>query len=281
MNFLFWLYLFGIIVASMQDLKRREVDNWLNLFLGASGFIFVLYKSLFENNLELLLYALVAFTIMFVVMNLFYYGRVFAGGDAKLLLALSPMFVVIGIFPLLKNIGIFLFLLMLSGSLYGLLYSLILYIKGRKKANKEMRTLFRSRKFVKILLFIGILIAAFSIILRLLNYDLWFLGILIGGLIFLFPLLYIFSKSLEKVSMVRILSGNKLREGDWLVDDVKVGSKIIKANWEGLTKDNLKLLRGKKRVKIKEGLPFVPAFLIAFFLYYFLKDFIISFLNIF
>ena len=30
-GFLFWVFLIGIGIASFQDLKRREVDNWLNV----------------------------------------------------------------------------------------------------------------------------------------------------------------------------------------------------------------------------------------------------------
>ena len=44
-GFLFWLFLIGIVVASLQDLKRREVDNWLNLFLLVASFVFVFYND--------------------------------------------------------------------------------------------------------------------------------------------------------------------------------------------------------------------------------------------
>ena len=73
--------------------------------------------------------------------------------------------------------------------------------------------------------------------------------------------------------MIREINAKKLREGDWLVDDIKLKAKTIKYNWEGLTKNDLVLLHKlNKKVKIKEGLPFVPAFLIAFIGYYFLRE---------
>ena len=80
----------------------------------------------------------------------------------------------------------------------------------------------------------------------------------------LFPVLYVFAKGLEGVSMTRYISGKELREGDWLADDIKVKGKVIKADWDGLSLENIKLLKNFKKVKIKEGLPLVPAFLIAF-----------------
>ena len=280
LGFLFWFFLAGIIIASLQDLKRREVDNWLNLFLGIGGAVFILYKAFFEKDLSLVLSLAVGFGIMFLIMNAFYYGRVFAGGDAKLLFAMSPIFVTSGIILMLKDIGIFLGLLMLSGSVYGIFYSLVLYFKDRKKVNLEMKKV-GSKKFLKFIFVIGILFSLFGVLLRSLGCEFWFLIFLFGIIILLFPLLYIFSKALEKVSMIREVSGKDLREGDWLVDDVKVKGKLIKSNWEGLNKEDLKLLKGKKKVKIKDGLPFVPAFLIAFILYFIFREFIVNFLSFF
>lgn len=278
MNFLFWLYLFGILIACFQDLKRREVDNWLNLFLGVSGFVFILYRFIFEGSIDLVIYSLASFAVMFVAMNIFYYGRVFAGGDAKLLFAMAPLFVEIGLTPLLKNIGLFLMLLMFSGSIYGLFYSGIIYSKNKKDSNREIKRIYNKVKFVKPLMFGGFIVALSGIVLFFANFDMWLLPVLAGGLILLFPVLYMFSKSIEKVSMIREVSGWGLREGDWLLHDVKVPGKIVKSSWDGLTKEDLALLRNKKKVKIKEGLPFVPAFLIALILYSALRNVIFSLL---
>ena len=65
----------------------------------------------------------------------------------------------------------------------------------------------------------------------------------------------------------------------WLAEDVKVGRKTIRADWEGISLENIKLLKkaGKSKVRIKQGIPFVPAFLIAFILYYF-RDYLIGFI---
>jgi len=56
-------------------------------------------------------------------MNLFYYGRVFAGGDAKLLIAMTAFFVGVSFYESMINIGVFVLFLMISGSVYGLGYS--------------------------------------------------------------------------------------------------------------------------------------------------------------
>ena len=58
-----------------------------------------------------------------------------------------------------------------------------------------------------------------------------------------------------------------LGEGEWLYENVKTGNRTIKSSWEGLTKSEIKLIRKKfKEIKIRQGIPFTPAFLISFVL---------------
>ena len=271
LGFLFWLFLIGIIVASLQDIKRREVDNWLNLFLLVMSFVFIFYKAIFERDVSIIFQAGFALVVMFAFMNIFYYGRVFAGGDAKLLVAMTVFFVGISFDKTLINIGIFLFFLMLSGSIYGLVYSFVLYIKDYKKVNKEIKKGFNVL-WVRYIIIIGIIMLVLSYFNR--------IFLLLSIFILLLPLLYVFAKSLEVVSMVKSIPGKCLREGDWLVNDIKIKSKVIKADWDGLSLEDIKLLKSRKNVKIKEGLPFVPAFLIAFFMYVFLRNWFINFLSV-
>ena len=274
--FLFWLFFIGIVVASLQDLKRREVDNWLNLFLMISGFIFIFYRAIFERDASIVFQAGFALVIMFVFMNIFYYGRVFAGGDAKLLVAMTVFFIGVSFSMTLINIGIFLLFLMFSGSIYGLVYSFVLYIRDFKRVNREIRQRLSRQGIRYWVLGIGILI--------LWSYVYW-IFLLLAIFMFLLPVLYVFAKALEKVSMTKNVSGKELREGDWLVNDIVVGSRqsalgsrrVIRADWDGLSSKDIRLLKNKKKVKIKEGLPFVPAFLIAFLGYVFLREWIILF----
>lgn len=269
LGFLFWLFFVGILVAGLQDLRRREVDNWLNLFLLVSGFIFIFYKAIFEGDASIIFQSGFALVIMFSVMNVFYYGRVFAGGDAKLLVAMTVFFIGVNFNITLVNMGIFLFFLMFSGSIYGLVYSFVLYYKNKEKVNKEIRKGF-DNLWVRYAIIIGVVLFALS-------YIEWFF-LMFSVFFLVFPVLYVFAKGLENVSMVKEISGKELREGDWLVDDIKVKGKTINADWDGLSLEDIELLRKKKKVKIKEGLPFVPAFFIAFLIYILLKDWVLGFL---
>ncbi|MFH0808271.1 MAG: prepilin peptidase [archaeon] len=262
--FLFWLFLGGIIVASMQDLKRREVDNWLNLFLLVSGFVFVFLGAVLSGDLDIIFHAGFLFVVMFVVMNLFYYGRVFAGGDAKLLVAMTVFFLGANFLESIVNVGVFLLFLMIAGSIYGLIYSFVLYFKNFEKVNVEMVSQVAGcRLQVAGFILFGVILMIFGFL------DFWIFSF--GVLMLVFPLLYIFARGLESVSMIREVSGEELVEGDWLVDDVRVGRKVVKADWDGLSLEDIELLRNRKKILVKDGLPFVPAFLISFLGYVFLK----------
>ncbi len=262
--FLFWLFLGGIIVAGLQDLRRREVDNWLNLFLLVSGLTYIFYGAISAGDFDVLFHVGFLMVVMFGIMNLFYYGRIFAGGDAKLLFAMVAFFVGVTFWESMINIGTFIFFLMVAGSIYGWFYSFVLWWKNRDNVNKEIKKLAKGNWMLAAAGVVGIILMLFGF----LN----FLFFLMGILIFIFPFLFVFAKSLENVSMVREVSGMELREGDWLIEDIKIKGKTIKANWDGLSLRDVELLKGKKKVLIKEGLPFVPAFLIAFLGYVFLRS---------
>jgi Flp pilus assembly protein protease CpaA len=268
-SFLFWLVLSGIIIATLQDLKRREVDDWLNLFILFSGIVFIFYRAIFEKNVSLVFQLGFSLVIMFVIINLLYYSRIFAGGDAKLLMAMTPFFIGAKFSLTMLNVGMFLLFLFFFGSLYGIIYSLFLYFRCFRSVNSEI-----AKKFSNVSMKYYILVAILFLVLSF--FDLIFLVFVI--LVLLFPVMHVFAVALESVCMVRIVSSRDLREGDWLVKDIRVGKKVVKSDWDGISASDIKLLQRKKKVLIKDGLPFVPAFLIAFFGYVFLKELILRIL---
>ncbi|MBI2656261.1 hypothetical protein HYX03_00805, partial [Candidatus Woesearchaeota archaeon] len=104
--------------------------------------------------------------------------------------------------------------------------------------------------------------------------ELYYVRILILSLAFLILTtfyLWIFVKAIEKSAMNKLVEPSKLTEGDWIVNDVFVGKKYICGPKDlGIEKRQIKKLigfyrQGKiKKILIKEGIPFVPSFLIAF-----------------
>ena len=266
LDIIFWVFLIGIGLASFQDLKRREVDHWLVLLLMVFGFAYMVFEGVFGGGSLVMVLGVVSFLIMFVLMNLLYYGRVFAGGDAKLLFAMFIVFVGASLMETLVNIGVFILFLMLAGGIYGLVYSLVLFGMNFWKIKEEFREGFKN-VYLRYAVVAGIVLFVFSYV------DWIFLA---PAILFLIgPVLFVFGKAVENVVMVKSISAKDLREGDWLDEDIKIGRKVIKADWDGLSLEDIAVLKKRgRRVKIKNGIPFVPAFFFGFLAWWFLKGWV-------
>jgi len=258
--FLIVLALIWIVFATIQDIRTREVANWLNfsLIIFALGFRFF-YGLFSQSNFGFFYQGLIGLGIFFVLGNALYYGRMFAGGDAKLMIALGVVLPFSEIFKI--NLRIFagwFFIFLFVGALYGLAVSLYLGIVNFKKFRGEFsKRLKGKRKFIYPVMLIGLVLMVFGFIENLFFY--------LGVLVFALPYFYLYAKSVEEVCMIRKIKTKYLTEGDWLYSDLKVGGKIIKASWDGLNKKDIELIRKEhKEVKIKQGIQFVPVFLISF-----------------
>ena len=75
--------------------------------------------------------------------------------------------------------------------------------------------------------------------------------------------------------MIKKVDSENLVEGDWLYKDIKIKNKVIKSKWDGLSKEEIRLIKmSKKNVLIKQGIPFVPVFLISFLVLVFTEFFL-------
>jgi Flp pilus assembly protein protease CpaA len=246
-----------VIMAIIQDFKRREVANWLNFSLIIFALSYRLFYSILSNSYSFFIQGVIGFLIFLVLGNLFYYSRIFAGGDAKLFIALGSIIPFSLLFK--ENVPVFIVFIisfLIFGGIYGVLYSFFILFRNRKQFSKLFKSEFKKRKS---LFLIAIIFSIISFILVYQNKTL----ILFPLVFLLFPLMYIYAKSLEECMCVEV-NVNKLTEGDWLYQNVTVKGKTIKASWDGLTPRDIELLKKyKKKVKLKQGIPFTPAFLFA------------------
>ena len=259
--FLIILGLIWIVGAVLQDLRRREVDNLWNFSLIGFALAYRISVSIFTGNYWFALNGLIGLVIFFALGNLFYYSRLFAGGDAKLLMALGV------ILPLSYNwiinfkiFGYFTFLFFIGGSVYALLWAVCLVFKNWKKFSKEFKKQWKS--FQKMFL-IGLIFVVIWVNIMFFISQIKF--IFIGLLIILFPVLFVFAKTVEQSCMVKAVPASKVTEGDWLYKDIVVSGKKIKSSWEGVSKKQLGLIqKTKKNILVKYGIPFTPSFLFSF-----------------
>lgn len=267
---IFLLVLGGIwiLFASIQDLKIREVPDWLSfsLIIFALGLRF--FYSLFDAESFMFFYqGLIGLGIFFVIGNLLYYAHFFAGGDAKLMIALGT------IFPLSESFmtnlyifGLFLIIFLFAGAVYGLIYSFVLAFSNFKKFKKEFNHLVKgNRNLIYLVMVVGLIFMISGFVFETMFFYM-------GILFFVLPYIYLLAKVVEKICMIKKIKPKDLVEGDWLFENVKIGDKKIIAKWDGLDKKEIALIKKhKKEVLIKQGIPFVPVFLISFLvLIYFL-----------
>lgn len=262
--FLFFLGFIWVVAATLCDLKRREVPNWLNFSLILFALAFRYFYSVFAG-FDYFFHGFLGFVFFFVLAHLFYYSRVFAGGDAKLLMGLGavlPMFS--GYVVNFKMLLYFVLIFMVIGSVYGLLYSFVLVLMRLERFGKEFAYQMKKRiRFFFASLFFVIASAAFAFYAG----DIaWILPFIIA----LLPFLYVYAKSVEEACMIKAVFPSKVTEGDWLYRPIKTQSKIILPRWEGLTKRQVAFIQEyyKKKVLIKQGIPFVPAFFFAYLFFF-------------
>jgi len=259
--FLIAIAVFWLVIASIQDFRKREVENWWTFSLIAFVLAFRMFVSVSEMNITYFIWGLIGLGIGFILMNVFYYGRMFGGGDAKMLMALGT------IIPLSLNwvinlelIILFVLIFMFAGAIYGVFYSLIVMLINFKRFKQEFHSVLKKyKKWAYIIEILSLLLFSLSI-----GFN-FYIGKLLGILIFISPLLMIWAKAIENSCMIKFVNVKDLTIGDLLINNLKVGNKTIKPNWEGLSEDELNLIQKKykKKVLIRYGVPFIPAFLIA------------------
>ena len=199
-----------------------------------------------------------------------FYSAQWGGGDSKLLMGLGA---VIGLnfnFSEMPFLLVFWINIILMGAIYGLFWSFVVAFKNKKKFLKDFKA--RAEKLARIRRFLLIICLAF--LLSAFFIDSITTRVLLVTFVFSILLIFyisIFVKSVEKVCMLKLVEPEKLTEGDWIARDVIVKKKRICGPKDlGIEKKQIRQLINLKRkglikkILIKEGIPFVPSFLVAF-----------------
>ena len=248
MDFLLIIAAIWLVAASWTDLRTREVADWLSFSLIAIAVAYRASESIIAWNATPITTSLLGLASFFLLANLLYHFKIFAGGDAKLLIALGA---VVPSWALLSN-------MLVVGSAYGILYSLALGMFNHKKVWIEIKNLdWKKGSYI-----LGALAIGFILGFSTNNPIIYFIS---GGAIILF-LLEIYIGAVDKVSLIKQVNPKDLTEGDWLLRSVKLqNGKFVKSQFSGLTKKEIALLiKNKKKVYVRYGIPFIPVYLIAF-----------------
>jgi len=254
--------LISTLIASISDIKTREVPDWLSFSLLSAALGIRLIYSLTTNNWKYFIYAVIISAILFGIGISLYYLKQWGGGDVKLLAALGALF---GYFPQ-KEYFIFYFIaiLLITGALYGIVYSIFLAVKHREKFKKQSLKILNRHKKIRITILISLIVVAISLLTPL-SQNIKFTITIFFVTMTLYFYIYILIKSVEETCMYRKVNPSQLKEEDWIAEDIHLKNKIIKKTIPGLTKEHISLIKSSKikTIKIKEGIPFVPSFFIA------------------
>lgn len=262
--FLAIIGLTALIFASVNDIKTREVPDWLNYGLIVSAFAVRVFHSLIFSDFWYLLYGLIGFGVMFVIGIGMYYTKQWGGGDAKLVMGLGIVFASSHLN--MNNLLISLLInIIILGALYGVTWSVYLAIKNKKVFVKSFLKIFYQKKHARNVSLVFGLLVIISLFFIPIPY-MRFIFCMTALAIIVYSYLVIFVKAVEDSCMYKWLPVSNLTEGDWVAKPVYVNKRLICGPKDiGLEKHQITALKKAKvkKVFVKEGIPFVPSFLIA------------------
>lgn len=216
--------LVGLVLGTITDLQKREVPDWLNYALIATGISLGLLQSLLLVSAKPILSAVTGLAIGYGIGYVMFYAGQWGGGDSKMIMGLGALYGVSLTLPLgqmsMPPFIIFLINTLLAGAAYGILWAIAIAIIKRRAFLEAFKKLLRQRQRLRI----TILIATSTFLLGALLLQ----GkplLRIGALIFavtIFTLFYLwtFTKAIEQGTMTKELPIHKLTEGDWIVNDI-------------------------------------------------------------
>jgi Flp pilus assembly protein protease CpaA len=257
------LTLIVLSIASYTDLKTREVPDWISYsFIFAASIIRILFSL--QLGWQVLVSGIIGFFIAFAIALFLYFTGQWGGADSKLLMGMGIVLGADFLFvPDSWNLFLYFIALLFVGAVFGLLWSsglaIIHYTRYSTKFKERLREYQSEHLVVIIISLMFVFIGAF-----------WIKTLIVIGI---FPLvsyyLFVHISSIEQSCFIKRIAPHKATEGDWLAQDVKVGKKIIIKATTLEKKDIRKLLELEAdekidRIVIKEGIPFIPSFLLAY-----------------
>ncbi len=262
----------GLILGSITDLKTREVPDFLNFTLIAIGLVFGTVVSIISGNIWPILSSLAGLGAGYLLGAAMFYTGQWGGGDAKMLMGLGAL-QGLGLFAMIYKGTIPLFAttvltILIAGAIYGLLYATYLIVKDWTKFKIEFKKANRKKGQITrrtIVIIAVVLIIGFSFAVP--DKTLQSMLIAMAFLLFFGAYSLVIAKTIEKTCMIKMVQVSKLTEGDWIVKNILVkGKRICGPKDLGISEKQIKELQKHniRKVEVKEGIPFIPGFLLGY-----------------
>ena len=260
-----------LAIASYSDFKTREVPDWLSFGAIGAGLGIRAIWSVSTSQVQPFLYGLAGFGAFFLIaLAMFYLGQ-WGGGDSKLLMGLGALF---GLELSMNSLAVaFIINALFAGAIYGLFWTVGLAIKNWSQFSRKA-TLYLNKPHQRTLGGVSFAVTGVGVGFGLIFVQEIFLRmaiLLLASIPALLFILFIIVRAVEKTCFYKWVEPNVLTEGDWVAKNVVVDGKRITGPKDlGVSKAQIRQLnalykKGKiKKVLLKTGIPFVPAFLLAF-----------------
>ncbi len=270
----------GLIIGSITDMRTREVPDWLSYSLIVLGVALGGVESVFSSSFYPVLSSIIGLVIGIIIGYVMFYAGQWGGGDSKLIMGLGALFG----FSIFNGFSLFnlpLFLIFLIntifiGAFYGLIWAVIMIFQKWKEFYKEASIHLKAPLTTKLRKAMLVLVSL-CIILSIIITPTFFRIVFVVVAIIIFSMFYIWIivTAIEKACMIKKVSVSKLTEGDWIAKEVKIKNKIVVGPKDlGISKEQIASLKRLKikEVIVKEGIPFVPSFFIAYLVTLFLGN---------
>lgn len=258
-----------LAISAYTDIKTLEVPDWVTFGGMIAGVGIHLVFAVQQWTWQPLISSALGLIVAFAIASLMFYTGQWGGGDAKLLMAMGAL---LGFtsdkFAFSTS---FLINLVILGAAWGFLWTTGLAIIHAKRFWRTFNALRHHKPYAR-LRATSIVITSIFLVLSVFLATFRTEFIALAASIYLLSHLTIYIKSIELSCMHKWISPDKLTEGDWLVHTVNVGNTTVTPGKVGLEREDVAKLKTLHRqgklgnVLVKYGVPFTPAFLIAFLL---------------
>ena len=247
-----------LAVASGIDLKTREIPDLLSYGFFAAVIGIRLIFSL-DQGWQALLEGLLGAGVFFGLGYLLYLTSQWGGGDTKLMLGIGAALGVSWPLTFSSFFPLFwcLMLILLAGAAYALAYLGVVAVRKWNRVKQELLGALHdaqtAEKAAGVFALVGFLLGFWIPLF-------WVLAFVPLVLLNLF----LFISVMEHTCFFRWVHPDHLEEGDWLAGPVFRAGKTI-MNKKTLQKDDILFLQTQgRKVLVKDGVPFVPSFLLGY-----------------
>lgn len=242
-----------LLMASIIDIKKRIMYDYGTYFFGIIFIILRVFDFFKTGDIGafrgIYYFSIGTFVISYILFRFGYWG----GGDLKLITTLS---IGIPFFSTDKQL-LFFWNFLINTTFAAIIWTAIWEIS---LIIKKWRVLIKKDKYYVIITLL-ILLISINISIFSTNQLVKLISLLLGVIPFV---LYV--KKLEITLHIIQKKVKDLEEGDWILEDIKLPkNRIVKKTKIGLLTQDIELLQKSKlkSIAIKDGIPFVPSFLIA------------------